>query len=303
MRALEAITSFTPTPSESALVDRIFSIAGAQNSGSILPEAAHHILLGARLPYDTLQEIWDVANVEENATYGKYCIGIAVRLVGHVQNGAELSEELVTSGTSSVFHVNYVRAHVLQAGPIATIEGLEPGRGPSAYSSVTSPRRSGPSSPPPASLSRPPMPNALSNLPPLTDQDRNKFMKIFQKSGQENNVLSGKYLYACGTQAFNLLRIQGPRAREVLMKSRLPMETLGQIWSDRCSIVKSCSRLTHVNQGPGGYRISRASRCPRLHDCNVLGTSLHVWSSNLDPPTSSSVALRSGSTVISSSNP
>ena len=61
------------------------------------PDAAHNIfLIGSHLPPDTLEKIWAIANVEENPTYGKYCVGIAVRLVGHLQNGAELSEELVT---------------------------------------------------------------------------------------------------------------------------------------------------------------------------------------------------------------
>lgn len=100
MRTLEAITSFAPTPAEAVLVDRIFSLADPQRSGSLRPDTAHDILMGANLPYDTLQAIWDIANVEENPTYGKYCVGIAVRLVGHVQNGAELSEDLVTRGMS-----------------------------------------------------------------------------------------------------------------------------------------------------------------------------------------------------------
>lgn len=45
-----------------------------------------------------MQAVWDIANVEENSMYGKYCVGIAVRLVGHVQNGAELDPELITRG-------------------------------------------------------------------------------------------------------------------------------------------------------------------------------------------------------------
>lgn len=188
LRALEAITSFAPTPAESVLVDRIFSLADPQNSGSIRPDAAHHIFMGTNLPHGTLQTIWDIANVEENPMYGKYCVGIAVRLVGHVQNGAELDEELIT-----------------RAGPVALITGLDEAQSPN-HSGIV---RSGTFT---ASSSRPPLPHALSDLPPLTEQDRQKFLTIFNRSGPENSALNGV------------------RAREVLMKSRLPTDVLGQIW-------------------------------------------------------------------------
>lgn len=108
MRAMDAITTFTPTPAESALVDRIFAIADVQNTGTISPDAARRIFLGSNLPSEALEEIWEIANVEENPTYGKYCVGIAVRLVGHLQNGAELSEKLVSRGTRDMPQRNLV---------------------------------------------------------------------------------------------------------------------------------------------------------------------------------------------------
>lgn len=202
LRTMEAITSFEPTPSETALVDRIFAVGDPQNTGFMSPDVAHSILIGSGLPADTLQEIWDIANVEENPKYGKYVIGIAVRLVGHVQNGRELSDELI-----------------LTPGSIASIDGLETSQEASNYISLA-PSSSNtlpadPFSEPSSSdldVDRPPLPHALSNLPPLTEQDRNKFMQIFHRSGPENGILSG------------------PRSREVLMKSRLPMNILGDIW-------------------------------------------------------------------------
>ncbi|EKM55747.1 uncharacterized protein PHACADRAFT_256599 [Phanerochaete carnosa HHB-10118-sp] len=199
LRAMEAITSFNPTSSESALVDRIFAAGDPQNTGSISPDVAQSILMGSKLPADTLQEVWDIANVEDNSTFGKYVVGIAVRLVGHVQNGKELSEELV-----------------LKPGSLAEIDGLESSQGASSYVSLpSSSARADPFSDPVVSKpgpNRPLLPHALSSLPPLTEQDRNKFMQIFYRSGAENGILSG------------------PRTREVLMKSRLPVNTLGDIW-------------------------------------------------------------------------
>ncbi|KAI0822614.1 hypothetical protein BC628DRAFT_1326744 [Trametes gibbosa] len=53
---------------------------------------------------------------------------------------------------------------------------------------------------------------ASNSLPPLTSHDRAKFRKIFKGSGAENGYLGGQ------------------QAREVFMKSKLPWNTLSQIW-------------------------------------------------------------------------
>ncbi|KZT03547.1 EF-hand [Laetiporus sulphureus 93-53] len=64
---------------------------------------------------------------------------------------------------------------------------------------------------PEAGPSRPPM-ISMAQLPPLTQEDKAKFMKIFFGAGPKNGFLSGA------------------RARDLLLKSRLPSETLLQIW-------------------------------------------------------------------------
>lgn len=60
------------------------------------------------------------------------------------------------------------------AGPLADIEGLEP------MAQNGSPV-AGPSG------------SRSSNLPPLTPEDRNKFMKIFMKSNPSNGALEGTF--------------------------------------------------------------------------------------------------------------
>lgn len=77
------------------------------------------------------------------------------------------------------------------AGPVAVIEGLDvPAQRPSIP-------QGGPS---------------YGYLPPLTAQDRNKFMKIFFNCGPKNGVLGGD------------------TARELFMRSKLTMEQLAQVW-------------------------------------------------------------------------
>ncbi|KAK0502911.1 hypothetical protein EDD18DRAFT_611149 [Armillaria luteobubalina] len=85
-------------------------------------------------------------------------------------------------------------ALVNQAGPLPVIEGVS---GISTHNTGMSIPRS----PPP-----------MSGLPPLTAQDKAKFQNMFLKSGPTNGLLSGE------------------KARDILIKSKLPNEKLGQIW-------------------------------------------------------------------------
>ncbi len=71
----------------------------------------------------------------------------------------------------------------------------------------------------------------MSGLPPFTAQDKAKFQNMFLKSGPTNGLLSGGYsqLYH-SVLALIFLSIQGEKARDILIKSKLPNDKLGQIW-------------------------------------------------------------------------
>lgn len=92
------------------------------------------------------------------------------------------------------FYIVISLANTSLAGPVATIQGLEPRRVlspplPPRPPHVTIPSSSSLSPVPPT----PPPKFDLKGLPPLTEQDRIKFMQIFHKSGPENGFLSGMY--------------------------------------------------------------------------------------------------------------
>ena len=57
-----------------------------------------------------------------------------------------------------------------------------------------------------------PPPGAVAGLPPLTPQDKTKFMKLFQGCGPTSGILPGE------------------KARDVFVKSKLPVDKLSQIW-------------------------------------------------------------------------
>ncbi|CCM03843.1 uncharacterized protein FIBRA_05992 [Fibroporia radiculosa] len=100
---------------------------------------------------------------------------MAIRLLGHAQRGENITGDLV-----------------YKPGPTPTIEGI---------STPIVPQFTG------ASAARSP------GLPPLTPQDKAKFLRLFTTSGPVNGLLSGE------------------KARDVFVKSKLPVDKLSQIWN------------------------------------------------------------------------
>ncbi|KAI0340677.1 EF-hand [Trametopsis cervina] len=149
---------FAPSFLETSLVDRILEIGDPHGRGTISISALHKILSGSRLPPETLEAIYDIANADMNENLSRHQIGVALRLIGHAQKGAPIDQEVVW-----------------KTAPPANIAGLEPNQGP-AYA--------GPST---ASGST----SRLPELPFLTPEDRRKFMKIFNKNQPVNGYISG----------------------------------------------------------------------------------------------------------------
>ncbi|EMD38668.1 hypothetical protein CERSUDRAFT_113843 [Gelatoporia subvermispora B] len=171
------MSRFTPSPAEVALVNQIFAQADTQKLGVITGEAAVKIFSGSKLSPTVLAEIWNVADEDNNGVLTRKGVAVAIRLLGHAQRGEKITEALVH-----------------KSGPPPTIEGLTP---------PVVPQSTGirpPMSPPPG-------------LPPLTPQDKAKFLKLFLQCGPANGLLSGE------------------KARDVFVKSKLPVDKLSQIWN------------------------------------------------------------------------
>ncbi|KAI0362741.1 hypothetical protein OH77DRAFT_1515924 [Trametes cingulata] len=170
-------TKFAPTPQELALVNQIFALADPQKLGVVTGDAAVKVFGGTKLPPSVLAEVWNIADEDNNGVLTRKGVAVAVRLLGHAQRGERVSEALVN-----------------KPGPIPTIEGLPPVPTPSSMG--ISPAKS----PPPG-------------LPPLTPQDKSKFLKLFLGCHPVNGLLPGE------------------KARDVFVKSKLPVDKLSQIWN------------------------------------------------------------------------
>lgn len=81
-------------------MDKIFVVGDPAGAGTIDSHAARKLFTGAALPTEILDSIWDIANVEENTVFGRHCVGVALRLVGHAQKGRSVTPDLVNEGSS-----------------------------------------------------------------------------------------------------------------------------------------------------------------------------------------------------------
>lgn len=70
----------------------------------------------------------------------------------------------------------------------------------------------------------------LADLPPLTDEDKTRFTKIFYANNPKNGLLTGTLSKRQRLPATHVYLPPGAQARELLLKSNLPQETLLRIW-------------------------------------------------------------------------
>ncbi|KAH9951498.1 hypothetical protein B0H21DRAFT_880758 [Amylocystis lapponica] len=171
------MSKFTPSPQEVFLVNQIFAQADTQKLGVVTGDAAVKIFNGTNLSPSILAEVWNLADEDNNGVLTRKGVAVAVRLLGHAQRGEKVTEALIH-----------------KPAPVPTIDGLTPPLFPQTTGVPL------PKSPPPG-------------LPPLTAQDRAKFMKLFIGCGPNNGLLSGE------------------KARDVFVKSKLPVDKLSQIWN------------------------------------------------------------------------
>ncbi|KAF9792085.1 hypothetical protein BJ322DRAFT_10672 [Thelephora terrestris] len=175
-------SDFAPSQAEIALTNKIFEKCDPKKLGIITGDTAVGVFNGTKLSPTVLGEVWAAADSENNGFLTRKGVSIALRLMGHAQRGEPLSEALLS-----------------KPGLPPNIEGfslpiLQQHTGSSAGRAK---------SPPPV----------VSSVPPLTPQDKAKFMKIFYGCNPVNGILKGE------------------KASEVFVKSKLPVDKLSQIWN------------------------------------------------------------------------
>lgn len=163
-----------PTPAEASTISQLFALGDAQGLGIITGDVAVKLLSGANLSHTVLGEVWAIADKDNNGFLTKSGVAAAVRLIGYAQRGEAVSEALLETRESSNSTFNCLRLTPSPAGPLATIEGV------SARPASSSPSTQ--------------LFSSTSNiqLPPLSPQDKTKFLKLFISCGPANGLLSGE---------------------------------------------------------------------------------------------------------------
>ncbi|KZO99514.1 hypothetical protein CALVIDRAFT_534506 [Calocera viscosa TUFC12733] len=189
----------TFSPEELAFTNQVLALADPNNLGIVPGDVAVNVFAGSNIPADTLGDIWQIADSENNGFLTRKGLGVALRLMSHVQFGEKVDESLAS-----------------KPAPPPTIKGITPL--PVKPSTPVPAQRSVPATPTPRPV--PPIPTRPSTIyaptstfPPITAEDRAKFTRIFAQSGPVGGLLSGE------------------KARDVFLKSKLPVDTLGQIWA------------------------------------------------------------------------
>ena len=90
-----AMSKFTPTAQEVAVVNQIFAQADPQKLGVVTGDAAVKVFSGTKLSPTVLAEVWALADEDNNGVLTRKGVAIAVRLLGHAQRGERVTEALV----------------------------------------------------------------------------------------------------------------------------------------------------------------------------------------------------------------
>lgn len=153
------------TDQEKHFYDSIFKSLDTESLGIVTGETARSTFEKSGLPPAILGEIWQIADPTNLGFLSQFAFSVALRLIGHVQNGAKPDKSLID-----------------YAGPVAKFQGVSgpnvapvPALAHSSTRSISSPQQLQPQ---------------LTSLPPLTNHDISKFSQLFAKSAP-TGIISG----------------------------------------------------------------------------------------------------------------
>lgn len=89
---------FTATAPELQIVAALFEAGDPSRTGIITADNAVPLLSTAHLPGDVLGQIWAIADSDNNGFLTRKSASIVVRLIGWVQKGEPVSEDLLNRG-------------------------------------------------------------------------------------------------------------------------------------------------------------------------------------------------------------
>lgn len=190
------MSGITLTPEESRQFGQLFTQHDVEGIGILLGDSIRPLFERSGLSPKILGQIWQLADNENRGFLDSTGFAKALRMIAHVQNGQPLSAKLFTIPSS---------LPDFDRPAASTMSGTAPAPRVVSQSSTAAS-----SIPQPVGVADT---GARARAPPLTTADKQRFGQLFDKTAQGRPM------------------IDGPTAREVFMKARLPTEYLGKIWS------------------------------------------------------------------------
>ncbi|KAL9608027.1 MAG: hypothetical protein Q9167_007114 [Letrouitia subvulpina] len=190
------------SPEERRYFGQLFSSADNDKIGVVTGEVAVKFFEKTRLPPSTLGEIWQIADTENRGLLTPTGFGQVLRLIGYAQAGRQVTPELALK----------------PGGPLPKFDGIP-----------------GPTGPPPPNQAPAPIQPQTSGpirVPPLLLDKVVQYSSLFEGSGAQDGLLSGRVL--CIALSNNLLRLSfvaGETAKQIFERAQLPNEILGRIWN------------------------------------------------------------------------
>ena len=119
---------FSATDEELQLSSRLLETNNWHNADRLSVDAAISIFKQSGLTFKQLRDIWTIADKEGSGSLSKHELAVAIRLMGWVQAGQPLHEDLLASGVLSsdyvVYFLGFQKLSICLAGPMPFIEGI-----------------------------------------------------------------------------------------------------------------------------------------------------------------------------------
>ncbi|BGP04046.1 hypothetical protein NBRC10513v2_007786 [Rhodotorula toruloides] len=202
------LSAYKPSKHERDAYNYLFDKADTQQLGVLTGDLAVPFFSHSSLPPLILGEVWQIADPDNSGFLSPERFGVACRLIGHAQErnrrGAPevKTEDVGKAGPLPTFQGYALPAHLSHPPPSSTSSS-------SALSPPTSP------SPAPAPARQSSLPPSNPNLTTISPTDKANYTRIFSAAN--------------GGSVGGLL--DGDKAREIWVKSGLPYDVLGQIWT------------------------------------------------------------------------
>lgn len=159
-------------------MDKIFSTIDLEGAGIITGENAVRLFSGVNLPDSTLGEIWSLADPNGDGWLTRAGVLIAIRLMGWAQCGREVRESLLEKRECQMkLDISAVLMLEIIAGPLPAIDGISLSDDPVTPTSSSSLRyvKATPET----------------RFPPLTPENRAKFLRLFHSSDPVEGIIDG----------------------------------------------------------------------------------------------------------------